>query len=92
MDKEQIESRLKQKFNDEYTIKMFTNFVIEFQECFEDIIPTEEVINRINSNVFDNIKIVENFTNENLDGKYGDDGIIYLRKDKVTNNFKENWR
>ncbi len=85
MEKNQIEAKLRKKFDDEYTIKMFTNFVIEFQECFSDIMPTEEVIKRIKTNVLGNIKIVEIFSNEKLDGRYGDDGCIYLKKDSIKN-------
>lgn len=85
MDKKKIEEELKTKFNDEYTIKMFTNFVSEFQECFQNIIPTEEVIERIKNNIFGNIKIVEKFNNENLDGRYGNDGIVYLKRDTIQN-------
>lgn len=85
MDKTKIEEELRNKFDDEYTIKMFTNFVIEFQECFQNIVPTEEVIERIKNNIFDNIKIVENFNNQNLDGRYGNDGIVYLKRDKIQN-------
>ena len=59
MEKNIIEEELRKKFDDEYTIKMFTNFVMEFQECFKDIIPTENVIERIKSNIFGNIKIVD---------------------------------
>ena len=39
MEKNKIEEELRKKFDDAYTIKMFTNFVIEFQECFSDIVP-----------------------------------------------------
>lgn len=83
MEINKIEEELREKFDDEYTIKMFTNFVKEFQECFKDIITTEEVIERIKKNIIGNIKIVEKFDNEKLDGRYGDDGIIYLKKDSV---------
>ena len=85
MEKKKIEEELRKKFDDEYTVKMFTNFVIEFQECFSDIVPTEEVIARIKANIFGNIKIIEKFDNEKLDGKYGYDGIIYLKKDFIKN-------
>lgn len=85
MEKNIIEEELRKKFDDEYTIKMFTNFVMEFQECFKDIIPTENVIERIKSNIFGNIKIVDKFDNEKLDGQYGNDGIIYLKKDSIKN-------
>ena len=58
MEKKKIEEELRKKFDDEYTVKMSTNFVIEFQECFSDIVPTEEVIARIKANIFGNIKII----------------------------------
>lgn len=83
MDKKEIEQKLKEKFNDEYTIKIFTNFVLEFQECFSDIMQTEEVIERIKKNVFGNIKVVEEFTNKNLDGRYAEDGYVYLKKSSM---------
>lgn len=85
MNKDEIEKRLKEKDNDEYTIKMFTNFVLEFQECFSDIMSTEELINRIKKNIFGNIIIKDEFDNKNLDGRYGDDGYIYLKKSSVEN-------
>lgn len=85
MNKEEIEKILKEKYNDEYTIKMFTNFVWEFQECFSDIMSTEELINRIKKNIFGNIIIKDEFDNKNLDGRYGDDGYIYLKKSSVEN-------
>lgn len=85
MEKNKIEEELRKKFDDAYTIKMFTNFVIEFQECFSDIVPTEEVIARMKANIFGNIKIIEKFDNEKLDGKYAYDGIIYLKKEFTTN-------
>lgn len=44
MNKYEIEKSLREKYTDEYTIKMFTNFVLEFQECFSDIMKTEEFI------------------------------------------------
>lgn len=54
MEKNKIEEELRKKFDDEYTIKMFTNFVIEFQECFGDIVPTEEAIARMKADrIFD---------------------------------------
>lgn len=85
MNKDEIEKRLKEKYNDEYTIKMFTNFVLEFHECFSDIMSTEELINRIKKNIFGNIIIKDEFDNKNLDGKYGEDGYIYLKKSSVEN-------
>ena len=85
MKKNEIEEELKKNFADEYTIKMFTNFVMEFQECFGDIMPTEEVLNRININVQYGIKIVEELTNKHLDGKYDKDGIVYLKKKSTQN-------
>ena len=85
MKKNKIEEELKKNFADEYTIKMFTNFVMEFQECFGDIMPTEEVLNRININVQYGIKIVEELTNKHLDGKYDKDGIVYLKKKSTQN-------
>ena len=42
---------LLEKFNDEFTIKAFANFAFEFQECFSDILSTEELIQRIKKNV-----------------------------------------
>ena len=54
MEKKKIEEELRKKFDDEYTVKMFTNFVIEFQECFGDIVPTEEAIARMKADrIFD---------------------------------------
>lgn len=85
MEKNIIEEELRKKFDDEYTIKMFTNFVIEFQECFQDIVPTENVIERIKNNIFDNIKIVDKFDERGWDGKYSKDGIIYIHKDYIKN-------
>lgn len=84
MNKYEIEKSLRKKYTDEYTIKMFTNFVLEFQECFSDIMKTEEVIDRIKKNVFGNILIVEEFKNKNLDGRY-DDGLIQLKKSSTEN-------
>lgn len=67
MEKNKIEEELRKKFDDAYTIKMFTNFVIEFQECFGDIVPTEEVIARMKANIFGNIKIIEKFETDRKD-------------------------
>ena len=47
----EIEKSLQEKFNDEFTIKAFANFAFEFQECFSDILSTEELIQRIKKNV-----------------------------------------
>ena len=85
MEEYEVKEELMKKFDDEYTINMFTNFVIEFQECFKDIMPIEQVIERIKTNIYGNIKIVEKFDNERLDGRYGEDGIMYLRKDVIQN-------
>ena len=85
MDKIEIERALGEKYNDEYTIKMFTNFVLEFQECFSDIMDTEELINRIKKNIFGNIRIVDEFANKRLDGKYADDSHIYFKKSAIEN-------
>ncbi len=85
MKEQEIKEELKKKFDDEYTIKMFTNFVVEFQECFSDIMPAEQVIERIKKNIFGSIKIVEKFDNRELDGRYGEDGRIYLREDVIQN-------
>lgn len=85
MKKSQICESLREKFNDEYTIKMFANFIQEFEECFGDLLSTEEVIHRIKQNVLGNIKIVDKFDNEKLDGRYGDDGIVYLKRDTIKN-------
>ena len=83
MIKAEIEEKLKEKYDDEYTIKMFTNFVLEFQECFSEVMQPEEVIDRIKANVFGNIKIVDEFPNKNLDGRYSDDGHVYLKKTSI---------
>lgn len=85
MDKVEVETIIKEKYNDEYTIKMFTNFVLEFQECFQDIMSTEELINRIKKNIFGNIIIVDEFDNKDLDGRYANDGYIYLKKSAMKN-------
>lgn len=85
MEKNEIERRIKEKYNDKYTIKMFTNFVVEFQECFSNIMGTEELINRIKEKVFGNIKIIDEFKNKSLDGRYGEDGYIYLKKSVLQN-------
>ncbi|MBR3613694.1 MAG: hypothetical protein IKL55_00750 [Clostridia bacterium] len=85
MNKFEIEASIKEKYNDEYTIKMFTNFVWEFQECFSDIMSTEEVIDRVKKNVFGNIRFVDEFDNKRLDGRYAEDGYIYLKKSAVEN-------
>lgn len=84
MEKNEIEKILKEKYDDEYTIKMFTNFVLEFQECFSDIINTEEVINRIKKNVLGNIVIADELANKKLDGRYAvEDGHFYLKKSVI---------
>ena len=85
MEKNQISKSLREKFDDEYTIKMLTNFIQEFQECFGNILSTEEVIKRIKQNIFDNIKIKDEFDNKKLDGSYGKDGIVYLKRDALKN-------
>ena len=82
MNKQEIESRLREKYDDEYTIKMFTNFVVEFQTCFSDYVQTEEVIERIKKNVFGNIKVVKELASKDLDGQY-QDGYIYLKESAV---------
>ena len=81
MEKSQIFESLREKFNDEYTIKMFANYIQEFEECFGDLLSTEEVICRIKKNVLGSIKIVDKFDNEKLDGRYGKDGIVYLKRE-----------
>lgn len=85
MNKEEIEQSLKEKFDDPYTIKMFTNFVSEFQECFSEMMSTEELINRVKNNIFGNIMIVEKFDNEDMDGQYSKDGYIKLKKSSIEN-------
>lgn len=85
MNKNEIKEKISEKYDDEYTIKMFTNFAWEFQECFSDIMSTEELIDRIKKNIFGNIRMVDEFTNKNLDGRYADDGYIYLKKGAVEN-------
>lgn len=85
MNKTEIEASIREKYNDEYTVKMFTNFALEFQECFSDIMGTEELIERIKKNILGNIVIREEFENKNLDGRYARDGYIQLKK-SVTEN------
>ena len=85
MEKNQIIESLREKFDDEYTIKMFTNFIQEFEECFGNILSTEEVIKRIKQNILDNIKIKDEFNNKKLDGSYGKDGMVYLKRDALKN-------
>lgn len=57
----EIEKSLQEKFNDEFTIKAFANFAFEFQECFSDILSTEELIQRIKKNVKGNIIVKDEF-------------------------------
>ena len=85
MNKQEIEAKIREKYDDEYTVKMFTNFVLEFQECFSDIMSTEEVIDRIKKNVYGNIRVVEEFSNKNLDGRYAEDSYIYFKKSTTEN-------
>lgn len=57
MERFEIENLFSEKYDDNYTIKMFTNFVLEFQECFSNIMSTDVLIERIKKNVFGNIVI-----------------------------------
>lgn len=85
MERLEIERQLKEKYDDEYTIKMFTTYVLEFQKCFSDIMDTEEVIRRIKKNIFGNIIIENEFDNKSLDGKYDKDGFIKLKRSTTQN-------
>lgn len=79
MNKADIENSLRKKFDDEYTIKMLTNYVLEFQECFSDIISTEEVVRRLMNNISGNIILMDELPNKNLDGQYSRDGYVKLK-------------
>lgn len=79
MNKSDIENSLRKKFDDEYTIKMFTNYVLEFQECFADIISTEEVVKRLINSINGNIVFMDELPNKNLDGQYSKDRYIKLK-------------
>ena len=81
----EIEKSLQEKFNDEFTIKAFANFAFEFQECFSDILSTEELIQRIKKNVKGNIIVKDEFENKRLDGQYNNDGYICLKKSVIEN-------
>lgn len=81
----EIEKSLQEKFNDEFTIKTFANFAFEFQECFSDILSTEELIQRIKKNVKGNIIVKDEFENKRLDGQYNKDGYICLKKSVIEN-------
>lgn len=81
----EIEKSLQEKFNDEFTIKAFANFAFEFQECFSDILSTEELIQRIKKNVKGNIIVKDEFENKRLDGQYNKDGYICLKKSVIEN-------
>ena len=80
MNKVEIENKFRMKYDDEFTIKMFTNFVIEFEKCFSNIMDIDELINRIKKNIFGNIILVDSFSNKYADGRYSEDGYIYLKK------------
>lgn len=62
---------------------MFTNFVLEFQACFSDIMSTEELIERIKKNIVGNIIIIDEFDNKDLDGRYDEEGYVYLKKSAI---------
>lgn len=81
----EIEKSLQEKFNDEFTIKAFANFAFEFQECFSDILSTEELIQRIKKNVKGNIIVKDEFENKRLNGQYNKDGYICLKKSVIKN-------
>lgn len=85
MKKEKIEESLREKYDDEFTIKMFTNFALEFQLCFANSMTTEELLTRIKKNVIGNIKIKKEFDNKTMDGQYDDEGYICLKESAIKN-------
>ena len=85
MTKNEIKKSLQEKYTDEFTVKVFTNFVLEFQECFSDILPTEELIQRIKKNIKGNILLKDEFENNRLDAQYTNDGHICLKKSVIPN-------
>lgn len=70
MEKYEIIDSLKEKYDDEFTIKVFSNFVKEFDICFGQYISTEEIIKRLKKRIDSNIEIVDEYINGKLDGRY----------------------
>ena len=83
---EEIIINLKNQFNDEKTLKIFTNYIDEFQKCFGNYISTEEVIKRLKQRVKFNIEIIDEYIDGELDGQYDiNDSIIRLHKSVLEN-------
>ena len=83
---EEIIINLKDQFNDEKTLKIFTNYIDEFQKCFGNYISTEEVIKRLKQRVKFNIEIIDEYIDGKLDGQYDiNDSIIRLHKSVLEN-------
>ncbi len=86
MEKEEIIKILKEQYNDEVTLKVFINYIDEFQQCFGNYISTEEVIKRLKKRVQFNIQIVDEYIDGNLDGQYDiNDSTVRLHKSALEN-------
>lgn len=82
MERKQILESLKEQYDDELTLKVFTNYIEEFQQCFGKYISTEEIINRLKLRVKHNIQIIDEYIHGKLDGQYDiNSSTIRLYKD-----------
>ena len=81
MKKDEIIKELKKQYSDEFTIKILNKFIEDFQNCFGEYLPTEEVIQRLKERV-SNIVVVDKLINGKLDGRYNDETkTVTLYKD-----------
>lgn len=86
MERKEIIERLKEQYTDEVTLKIFTNYIDEFQQCFEKYISTEEVIKRLKQRVKFNIEIIDEYLYGKFDGQYDiNDSTVRLHKSVIEN-------
>lgn len=87
MNRSEIIASFKEKYDDEFSINVFTRFVEEFLICFGQYITAEELIKRIKENAINNIEICSEYIEGKrgkLDGQYKD-GKIRLYKGVLEN-------
>lgn len=86
MERKEIIESLKEQYTDEFTLKILTNYIYEFQQCFGKYISSEEVIKRIKQRVKFNIEIVDEYIYGELDGQYDiNDSTVRLHKSVLEN-------
>lgn len=85
MEKEEIIKLLKEKYSDDFTLNLLTQFVIDFQNSFNKYLPTEVVIERLKERI-DKIEIIDELINGRLDGRYEDNkNSILLYRETIKN-------